>query len=220
MGLKKSCPSIAQRAQIVALTKMKLSERKNGKKLKVSKTAVHKAIEKFKNEGSFADRKRTGRPNIFSKRDKRLMRKIVTCSPLTSGEKIRSQLQERGSKWSTRTVQRRLFTEFEPKSHKLVQKSRLIVDMKKKCLSFAKANAQWTIDMWKKVLFCDESSVKQPSVPKLRVWRPTGKRCKEKYSTQTVKHHASLMVWGAMSAMGTANLYFLLPKTTMNAPNI
>ena len=67
---KKSSFSIAQRAQIVALSKMKLSECQIGKRLKVSKTAaVHNAIEKLKNEGTFADRKRTGRPKIFSNRN-------------------------------------------------------------------------------------------------------------------------------------------------------
>ena len=103
---------------------MKLSERQIDKKVKVSKSAVHNAIEKFKNERTFTDRKRTGRPKIFSNRDKRLMRKVVTCSPMISGEKIRSQLQKRGCKVSTRTVQHRLFTEFGVKLHKLAQKPR------------------------------------------------------------------------------------------------
>ena len=213
---KKASLSVAQRAQIVACSKMKLSERQIGNKLKASKTAVHNAIQKFKNEGTLADKKKTGRPKIFSLRDKRLMRKIVTRSPMTSGEKIRSQLQERGCKVSTRTVQRRLFTEFGLKSHKPAQKPRLTEGMKKKRLSFAKAHAHWTVDMWKKVLFSDESSMKQFCVRKYRVWRPAGKRYEEKYTTPTVKHPPSLMVWGAMSAMGTASLSFLPPKTTMN----
>ena len=213
---KKASLSVAQRAQIVAFSKMKLSERQIGNKLKVSKTAVHNAIQKFKNEGTFADKKRTGRPKIFSPRDKRLMRKIVTRSPMTSGEKIRSQLQERGCKVSTRTVQRRLFTEFGLKSHKPARKPCLTEGIKKKRLSFAKAHAHWTVDMWKKVLFSDESSMKQFCVRKYRVWRPAGKRYEEKYTTPTVKHPPSLMVWGAMSAMRTASLSFLPPKTTMN----
>ena len=66
------------------------------------------------------------------------------------------------------------------------------------------------------VLFYDESSMKQFSVRKYRVWRPEGKRYEEKYTTPTVKHPPSLMVWGAMSAIGTASLYFLPPKTTMD----
>ena len=63
---KKASLSVARRAQIVAFSQMKLPERQIGNKLKVSKTAVHNAIQKFKNEETFADKKRTGRRKIFS----------------------------------------------------------------------------------------------------------------------------------------------------------
>ena len=108
---KKASLSIAQKAQIVALSKMKLSERQIDKKLKISKTAVYNVIEKFKNEVTFADRKRTERSKIFSNRDNRLMRNTVIGKSMTSGEKILSQLQKRGCIVSTRIVQGRLFTE-------------------------------------------------------------------------------------------------------------
>ena len=88
MGRKASL-SVAQRTQVVALSKMKLSKRQITKTCKVSKTAVQNAINKFKKEGTFADKKRTGRPS-----EKRLMMKVVTRSSMTSAEKIRSQLQE------------------------------------------------------------------------------------------------------------------------------
>ena len=70
---------------------------------------------------------------------------------------------------STRTVQPRRFTEFGLNPHKPARKPRLIEGMKKKRLSFAKALAHWTVDMWKKVLFSDESSKKQFCVRKYRV---------------------------------------------------
>ena len=138
---------------------------------------------------------------------------------MTSGEKVWFQLQKRGCKVSARTVQRRLFTEFGLKSRIPARKPLLTENMKKKRLSFAKAHAHWTIDMWKKVLFSNESSIKQFSLRKYRLWRPAGKWYKKKYTTPTVKHPPpppSLMVWGAMSATGTAGLFFLPPKTTMN----
>ena len=75
------------------------------------------------------------------------MRKIVTCSTMTSREKIRSQLHERGCKVSTRTVQHCLFTEFGVKLHKLARKPPLTEDIKKKRLCFAKAHAHLTINM-------------------------------------------------------------------------
>ena len=184
--------------------------------MKVSKTAVHNAITKYQNEGIFTDRKRSGRPKVTSPREDRLMHKVVTRSPMSSSEKIQAKLIDTGTAVSTKTIQRRLSLEFGLKSCKPARKPRLTEAMKKKRLDFAKRHADWNTEMWKRVLFSDESSVSQFSVRKYRVWRPAGARHEEKYTLPTVKHPPSQMVWGAMSSMGTAGLYFLPPGTTMN----
>ena len=49
-----------KRALIVTLSSVKFSVRQIEKKLKVCKTAVHNAIMKYQNEGTFKDRKRSG----------------------------------------------------------------------------------------------------------------------------------------------------------------
>ena len=81
---KKASLSVTQRAQVVLLSKMKLSERQIVKTCKENETAVHNAIKKFEIEGTFVDEKRTGHPRVFSSREKRLMREVVTRSPMTS----------------------------------------------------------------------------------------------------------------------------------------
>ena len=106
--------------------------------------------------------------------------------------------------------------EFGLKSYRPARKPRLTKTMKKKQLDFAKRHAGWNTEMWKRVLFSDESSVKQFSVRRYRVWRRAESRYEEKYTVPTVKHPPSQMVWGAMSSMGTAELYFLPPGTTIN----
>ena len=63
---------------------MKLSERQIIKTCKENKITVHYAIKKFKKEGTFAGKKRTRRPRIFSSREKRLMRGEVTRYTMTS----------------------------------------------------------------------------------------------------------------------------------------
>ena len=70
--------------------------------------------------------------------------------------------------------------------------------------------------MWKGVLFSDESSVQQFSVQRYWVWRPTGSCYEEKYTAPTVQYPPNRMIWGAMSFMETAGLYFLPPETTIN----
>ena len=178
MGNKASL-SVAQRAQdVAALSKMKLSERQIAKTRKVSKTAVHNATNKLKKEATFANKQITGRPRIFSNKEKRLIRKVVT--PMTSTEKNRFQLLERECRASTKTVQPCLFTEFRLKSHKPARKLRLTEAMNKKRLSFAEAHAYWTVDMGKKALLSDDSSIKQFSVRKYTVWGPAGQRYEKK----------------------------------------
>ena len=66
------------------------------------------------------------------------------------------------------------------------------------------------------MLFSDESSVQQFSVQAQHVWRPSEKQCHEKYAVPTVKHPPTQMVWWAILAAGTGELYFLTPGTTMN----
>jgi len=94
MGRKKSLSEV-QRGQIVALHNEGLSERKIASKLKVSKTAVHQSIKKFNQYGSYKDLHRRGRPRKTTIRDDRLMKRIVTRSPLSSN-KVRGALLERG----------------------------------------------------------------------------------------------------------------------------
>ncbi|KFM61523.1 hypothetical protein X975_15481, partial [Stegodyphus mimosarum] len=66
------------------------------------------------------------------------------------------------------------------------------------------------------MLFSDECSVQQFSAYAKCVCRPFGKRYEDRYTIPIVKQPPSQMVWGGMSVSGTAALYFLPPKTTMN----
>ena len=95
MGRKKLLSEV-QRGQIVALHEEGLSERKIAAKLKVSKTAVHQSIKKFKQFGSYKDLHRSGRPKKTTIRDDHLMKRIVTRSPRSSINKVRDALLERG----------------------------------------------------------------------------------------------------------------------------
>ena len=83
-------------------------------------------------------------------------------------------------------------------------------------MEFAKKHIDWSIEDWKKVLFSDESSFQQFTIKKYYVCQPMGKRFNEKYTIFTMKHPPTQMIWGAMSANGTAGIYFLKPGTIMN----
>ena len=71
--------------------------------------------------------------------------------------------------------------------------------------------------MWKNILFSDESSIKQFSARKYRVWRPPRARYKEKFITPTGKT-SQLNDLGCISAKGGVGLYFLPAGSTINGP--
>ena len=183
-----------------------------------SKTAVHQAIAKYEQDGSYTDKKRTGRPRVTTAREDNVMRKIVVRSPTSSMKKIRAELLRRGRRISHMTDSRRLSEEFNLKSYKPAKKLRLTAAMKTKRLQFANNHQHWTAEQWRKVLFSDESTFQQFVVRKRHVRRPTGKCFDERYTMPTVKHPPSHMVWGAMSRNGVAALSFLPPGTTINKP--
>ena len=101
---KKSSLSSEKRAQLVTLSNLNFSVREIARKMKVSKTAVHNAIAKYQNKGIFTDRKRSSRPKVTSRREDRLMHKVVTRSPMSSSEKIQAKLIDTGTIASTKTI--------------------------------------------------------------------------------------------------------------------
>ena len=85
-----------QRCQIVILHKEGHTERRIDERLRCSIAAVHQAIEKFKELGTYADAKRSGRPRkITPKTDNIIKRKVMNASTC-SAKKIRTDLNETG----------------------------------------------------------------------------------------------------------------------------
>ena len=115
---RKTALSEVERAQIVILHKEGLSEREITKRISRSKTAVHQAIMRFKNFGSYKDKKRSGRPCKTTPRDDHLIWRIVVKSPTASCKKIRSALLQKGTSINRTTVSRRLVHDFNLKAPK------------------------------------------------------------------------------------------------------
>ena len=75
----------------------------------------------------------------------------------------------------------------------------------------------YTAGDWDRVLFSDETQVKQFSPHLVRIRRPPGQRYNSRYTTPEVKCSPSLMVWGCISSEGLGGLWFMPPGTTINA---
>lgn len=111
MGKKLSLSEV-ERAQVVVLHQEGFSERAISKKLKRGKTAVHNAVVKLANSGTYSDRQRSGLPRKTRSRDEHATRRITVQSPMSSSRKTRSILLSKGTAVSRRTVSRRLIKEF------------------------------------------------------------------------------------------------------------
>ena len=186
------------------------------KKLRFSKTAIHQAIVRFRNFGSFQDLYWSGRPRITSQKDDHLMKRMVVRSPKSSTKEMRSALLVKGTVVSKTTIKHHLTNEFELKTYKSAKKPRLNPFIKAIRYAFANAHLDCTTKNLKKVLFFDESTVQQFTSRKQLKRRPVGAKYENHYIIQTMKHLPSIMVWETMSAHGKAGLYFLQPGTTMN----
>ena len=87
-------------------------------------------------------------------------------------------------------------------------------------LSFCKRVKNWNCEMWSRVLFSDETTIRQYDCRGSgTVRRPQGKRYDPRYVLPTVRHSASVMIWGCFSMTGRGSLWFLPPNTTMKAEN-
>ena len=123
-----------------------------------SKAAVHQAIAKYQQDGSYTDKKRTGKPRVTTAREDNVMRRIVVRLPTSSMKKIRAELLRRGRRISHMTVSRRLSKEFNLKSYKPAKKTRLTAAMKAKRLQFANNHQHWIAEQWGKCFFSTNQS--------------------------------------------------------------
>ena len=175
-------------AQIVAFHKNGLSHCQISKQLSITTSSIQRAITKFKNEGIYGNRKKSGRPRKTTSADDTSMKHTVAQSPASLCKKIRSHLLLKGTNVSISTVSHQLSKEFGLKSYKPAKKTQLTSQMKKKKLEFAKKYINWNIKDWKKVLFSEKSSLQQFTVRKNHVHQSVGERFNEKYTISTIKH--------------------------------
>lgn len=208
--LSKEC-----RAQAVILRKSGMKYAEISKKLRISLCAIHKAVKRHEELGSFASRKRSGRPRVTTPQDDRAMMRVVKQSPKASSVQVLIRLPRTSQNVSTRTIRRRLF-DAGLKSYTPAKKPRLSPKNVADRVAFCRKYEKWSVSDWEKVLFSDESTITQFYSFCRHVRRPPGKRFNEKYMVASVKQAPKVMVWGAMSVLGRAGLWFMPKDTTIN----
>ena len=218
MGKKKEL-STECRAQVEALSNEGLSQRQIALRLNICQGTVHYTLKRICQTGGYKSKSRCGRRAVTTERTNNLIKRLVISSPSMSSKEIRSRLDLLSTVPSERTIRRRLHSDLGLKAYKPVKKPLLSRKNVEDRLRFARRYANWTSEDWSKVMFSDESSFAQFRVGRSFVRRPPNQRFNERYLQPTVKHPASVMVWGCISASGRGGLFFLPPHTTMNAKN-
>ena len=208
-----------KRAQIVALVESGMTQIDVARQIGVSKQCVNVTIKRYRETGGFTSRTRSGRPRVTSPATDRQIRRACVTNPIISAAKIRAELPPMSAP-STRTIQRRLCNEFKLKAFRPARKPALSSKNIKDRVAFCKKVEHWTDEMWSNVLFSDETIVQQFSNRgSTKIRRPPNSRYNERYIIPTAKHSPQVMIWGSFSTTGRGNLYFLPPRTTMNAKN-
>lgn len=214
MGSKKTIDSNV-RSQMKLLADLKWSHAAIAKKLGTSKSTVTKLLKLFRETGNLNDRPRSGRPKKTTIKYDRLIARFVKCNPHSTSTELSGKFP---SEVSTRTIRRRLqesgnFRTLKPQNKPLLNKKQIA-----KRLDFCNKHKNWTVEDWSKVLFSDESTFHQFRDHRKCVRVPIGQSpLNPKYTTKTIKHSPSVMVWGCFSYNGRGSLYFLPKGKTMNA---
>ena len=161
--------------------------------------------------------KRSGRPRKTSFRTDTVILREVKKNPSITSREIKSLIPLLQGV-SERTIRHRLSKDLHMPARKPRRKPLLTQKMRKKRLDFCKKYSQWTAYDWDKVMFSDESQFRLHQSTKSHVRRPPGS-CAESpaFTTPTVRHSQSVMVWACFSAFGRGALFFLEKGETMNA---
>ena len=182
----------------------------------VCQSSVQKCLARYDATGSCEWGKSPGRPRVTASRSDQLMKRIVQVNPTASSTFIKSQLPETVTV-SDRTIRRRLQCEMGLRSYHPATTPRLSKKNVTDRLIFAKRYSDWTSDQWQRVLFSDESLIKQFYSFSSNVRRPVGERYNARFTVPRVKQSLSQMIWGCISGSGRGGLWFLPSNSTNTA---
>jgi transposase len=176
--------------------------------LNISQSCVQRSLKRIAELGSYSSRRRSGRPRITTAHGDRIIRRMSVAHPMASSSWIQAHLPESVSASRT-TIKRRLHDELGLKAYRPAKKPSLSPKNVRDRLEFCRRHRHWTTDEWSKVLFSDETCVRQFSnyVPLVR--RPPGQRYNRRYIVPVVKHSPSVMLWSCISAHGTGPLWVM-----------
>ena len=207
--------SPSKRRSIVELKKANILNKDIAIQLRVSQSAVSRILFKVNTTGNSAPKQRSGRPAKVSTHTKRLMYRTVNANPFITSKALKQSIPQLNnvSKITINDTLRLQFKCNKPLKKPMMTKKHLL-----KRLQFCREHRNWTTEQWRAVMWSDESTFELFGQSDRFVRIPIGAdRCNPRYTQPTVKHPASVMIWGCISGAGRGGLCFLAKGERMNA---
>ena len=163
---------------------------------------------------------KTGRPRKIKPATLRLIHRQLKKDPSLTAREIKDKNTRVLGDVSLRTVQERIHDDLLLRSYKARKKPLLNIRQKQQRIAFAKKYLVWDPAKWREVLWTDEATFSVTGSGAKRVYRPSGSDPHlPQYTSKTVKHPSSVMVWGSFGYSGVGELVFLEKNTYMNQYN-
>ena len=164
-------------------------------------------------------RRRPGRRPVVGLKTWKLVKLDLLRNPFLTAFEVKERHPILLQNVSVRTIARHIRTTLAMPCRRAARKPLVTSKMRTKRLRFCRKYRHWTPEMWRKVLFSDESTFKVIQGRRGFVRRPpNSNRYEPRYTVPTVKHPDSVMIWSSFSgAGGKAGLFFLPKGQTMNA---
>ena len=180
-------------------------------------TRLKKKLDKLREVLASKNRSGGGRPPIVMLRDVARVLRVIKRHPFFSAKRVKHLLGENVAHLSCRMIQK-ICVKAGYRAHQAAKEPMLTERMRAARMQFAVNHLHWTPDMWMKVMFSDESTflLARGGGKKMVQRRSGSDRYTKEYVIKTVKHSASVMIWGAFDEFrGCAGLLFFPKVETM-----
>ena len=207
-------------AQAVVLSKQGLTQVEIARYFGVNQSTIQRCLIRHRKTGTYKNyRNQCGRNRVTSTRTDNMIRRMAVADPNVSSSCIVARLPDE-VQVSSRTIRRRLHDEFNLKAYRPAAKPKLSAKNIKDRIKFCRKYQNWTIEDWKKVMFTDETSIRQYASYTSHVRRPPGMRFNFRYTVPKVKQSPTVMVWGCIAATGRGGLWIMPKNSTIKAATI